>query len=138
MNVHIYIYIYIYMFLSLSLCIYIERERDRYTLGIIHHLTNCVDVDASLPFGAFIISLTAHLLDQLADQLIEVYRENCITILLYLTSRISRRGARWKCSACYFCSLNIMLMVSFTPGRDRACRRCWFFPFWTPSGKRPL
>ena len=31
---------------------------------------------------------------------------------------------------------NIMLRVSFFPGRDRACRQCWISSFWTPSGKR--
>ena len=33
-------------------------------------------------------------------------------------------------------SLNIMLRVSFSPGRDRAWRQCWISSFWTPSGKR--
>ena len=34
---------------------------------------------------------------------------------------------------CIF-SLNIMFRVSFSPGRERACRHCWiflFFSFWT-------
>ena len=37
-----------------------------------------------------------------------------------------------------FFPLNIMLRVSFSPGRDRACRHCWISSFWTPSGKRRL
>ena len=32
-------------------------------------------------------------------------------------------------------SINIMLRVSFSPGRSRACRHCWISPFWTPLGK---
>jgi hypothetical protein len=32
-------------------------------------------------------------------------------------------------------SLNLMLWVSFSPGRDRACRYCWISSFWTPIGK---
>ena len=31
-----------------------------------------------------------------------------------------------------------MLSVSFSPGRNRACRHCWISSFWTPSGTRPL
>ena len=37
---------------------------------------------------------------------------------------------------CY--SLNIMLSVSFSLARDRACRHCWISSFWTPIGKRRL
>ena len=45
-------------------------------------------------------------------------------------------------NGCYFSSfdifsLNIMLRVFFSPGRNRACRHCWIL-FWTPSGKRLL
>ena len=29
-------------------------------------------------------------------------------------------------------SLNIMLSVSVSPGRDRACRHCWILSFWAP------
>ena len=32
----------------------------------------------------------------------------------------------------FFFSLNIMMRVSFSPGRDRACRRCWISSFWIP------
>ena len=35
-------------------------------------------------------------------------------------------------------SLNKMLRVSFSPGRDRACRLFWISYFWIPSGKRLL
>ena len=35
-------------------------------------------------------------------------------------------------------SLNVVLRVSFSPGRDRACRHCWISSFWTRSGKRRL
>ena len=37
-----------------------------------------------------------------------------------------------------FFPLNIMLRVSFSPGRDRACRHCCISSFWTPSGKQRL
>ena len=30
-------------------------------------------------------------------------------------------------------SLNIMMRVSFSPSRDRACRHCWTPSFWTPE-----
>ena len=35
-------------------------------------------------------------------------------------------------------SLNILLRVSFSPGRDRPCRHCWISCVWTPLGKRLL
>ena len=38
----------------------------------------------------------------------------------------------------FFDVLNIMLRVSFSPGRDRPCRHCWIASFWTTSGKRLL
>ena len=38
----------------------------------------------------------------------------------------------------YCSSSNIMLRVSFSLGRDRACRHCWISSFWTPLGKRAL
>ena len=35
-----------------------------------------------------------------------------------------------------YCSLNIMLRVSFPLGRDRACRHCWISFLLDPLGKR--
>ena len=34
-----------------------------------------------------------------------------------------------------YISLNIMMKVSFSPGRDRACRHCWISFLFDPPGK---
>ena len=44
-------------------------------------------------------------------------------------------GSGW-CSCFWF--PQHMLRVSFSPGRNRACRHCWIYFWGTPSGKRLL
>ena len=55
---------------------------------------------------------------------------------MYVTSRMQNIVQIRAWNACFATklhfSLNIMLRVSFSPGRDRACRHYWISSFWPP------
>ena len=68
-------------------------------------------------------------LSSLLDFLIVDPLGKTVTIVLVLFSY----GPLFKQTFLTF-SLNLMLWVSFSPGRDRACRHYWISSLWTPSG----
>ena len=70
---------------------------------------------------------------------IYIYKNICIRIFTYIIT-IYHNYIFHVCTFLHllYFPLNIMLRVSFSPGRDPAYRHCWISSCWTPSRKRPL